>query len=107
MTLPQGAACAAHEEPASFVCDRCGDFGCVSCLFFAGGKRSICITCAEKGLGQPIPWERRSEIGNVQAFWQTTKLCMFSPTRFFCTPTTQEDSLSAIAYGVVAVTVGL
>ncbi len=106
-SLLEGAACAAHEAHATFICTRCGDFGCAECLFSAVKGSQTCATCAAKGLGEAIPWERRTEVGNIRAFWQTAKICMTSPARFFRTPTTHENVLAAVAHGVASVTIGL
>ena len=103
----EGASCGAHGAAATFVCTRCGDFGCAACLFSSVTGREVCATCAAKGLGEPIPWERRAEVGNVRAFWQTAKLAMGEPTRFFRTPTTQDSVIGAVVHGVLSVTVGL
>jgi hypothetical protein len=92
---------------ASFVCTRCGTFGCRACTFSAVAKREVCRACAQKGLGEPIPWERRKELGNWRAFWSTVQLCSRSPTAFFRTPTTQASSLGAVAHGVLSHTLGL
>lgn len=107
--LPPGARCAVHEEAdAVFVCGRCGTFGCLACVF-AGTDRgtAICRACAARGLPEPIPWERRRELGWIRAFWQTTKLVSAQPTRFFATPTTESGLLGPMLYAVLAYTVGL
>lgn len=106
--LLQGASCAVHEDAeASFVCTRCGNFGCASCAFSAVSKREVCNACAQKGLGEPIPWERRKELGTWRAFWRTTQLASRTPTAFFRTPTTQPSPLGAMVHGVATYTVGL
>lgn len=92
---------------ASFVCTRCGTFGCPACVFSAVDEREVCQACAQKGLGEPIPWERRKELGNWRAFWTTVRLCSRSPTAFFRTPTTQASSLGAVAHGILSHTLGL
>lgn len=106
--LPAGASCAVHEgASASFLCTRCGSFGCEACEFTRLAKREVCVACAQKGLGEPIPWERRKELGTWRSFWQTVRLASRSPTRFFRTPTTQPSVMSAVAHGVAASTFGL
>lgn len=106
--LPAGATCAVHEgEGASFVCTRCGSFGCEACAFSRVKDREVCVVCAQKGLGEPVPWERRKELGTWSAFWQNVRLASWSPTRFFRTPTTQPSVMSAVAHGVAASTFGL
>src|SRR5690606_33426595 len=104
----EGATCAVHEgAEASFTCTRCGCFGCDACAFSRVKDREVCAACADKGLGEPVPWERRKELGTWRAFWQTVKLASRSPTRFFRTPTTQPSVMGAVAHGVAASTVGL
>lgn len=106
--LLAGASCEVHEGAAAgFVCTRCGTFGCAECVFSAVPAREVCRACAQKGLGEPIPWERRKEIGNWRAFWQTVRLASRSPTAFFRTPTTQPSSIGAVAHGVATYTVGI
>jgi len=105
--VPLGASCATHDSDASFVCTRCGNFGCGECIFSAIEGREVCVGCASKGLGKPIPWERRKEVGTIKAFWETSKLCLKSPALFFRTPTTHENVFAAVAHGTIAVTIGL
>lgn len=106
--LPEGAACAVHPESAAlFVCTRCGTFGCDACVFSRVEKREVCKTCASKGLGEPIPWERRSEIGWWRSFWKTVRLASRSPSAFFRTPTTERSAFGAVAHGTLTVLLGL
>lgn len=106
--LLAGATCAVHLElDASFVCTRCGTFGCGECAFSTIQGREVCRACAQKGLGEPIPWERRKEVGNWRAFWLTVRLASRSPTAFFRTPTTQPNALGAVLHGVASYTVGV
>ncbi|MCA9604103.1 MAG: YIP1 family protein [Myxococcales bacterium] len=105
--LPSGASCGLHDVEATFTCTRCGDFGCAECLFSSVKDRQVCATCAAKGLGEPIPWERRKELGNLRSFWLTAKLAMTQPARFFRTPTTHDNIGAALMHGVLSVTVGL
>lgn len=92
---------------AAFLCTRCGTFGCAACAFSTVAQREVCRACAQKGLGEPIPWERRKEIGTWRAFWSTVRLASRSPTAFFRTPTTQASALGAVAHGAASYTVGL
>lgn len=106
--LLRGASCALHEgADASFLCTRCGSFGCPSCAFSAVPEREVCSACAQKGLGEPIPWERRKELGTWRAFWRTAQLASRTPTAFFRTPTTQASPLGAMIHGVATYTFGL
>lgn len=106
--LPEGATCAVHAgTDARFVCTRCGSFGCEACCFATVKARSVCQACADKGLGHPIPWERRTELGIWRAFWDTVRLSSRSPTRFFRTPPTREGVFGAVAHAVIASTLGV
>lgn len=108
LSLPPGAACALHpERAASFVCARCGTFGCTDCQFSWVKKRGTCAACAAQGLGEPIPWERRKELGTWTAFWRTARLASRSPTAFFRTPTTTESAVPALSHAVISFTVGM
>jgi hypothetical protein len=91
---------------ALFTCSRCGTFACDECLFSRLPAREICRSCAAKGLGEPIPWERRAELGRVKAFLETTKTVMRAPRAFFRTPETEQGLLWPGIYGIVAYTVG-
>lgn len=90
-----------------FVCSRCGSFGCPECVFSAVKKREVCQSCAGAGLGEVIPWERRKEIGNWDAFWRTCTLSLRQPTRFFKTPSTHEGVGAAVGHGVLTYTFGM
>jgi hypothetical protein len=103
----QGALCGVHPEVvARFVCVRCGTFGCASCAFSTVPSREVCAACAAKGMGEPIPWERRRELGNWRAYWRTTRAVLQTPTAFFRTPTTQPSVVAAVVHGVLSSTIG-
>jgi hypothetical protein len=102
-----GTPCAVHtDESAAFVCIRCGSFGCAACAFSPLRERTICKTCAERGLAEPIPWERRKELGFWKALSQTTRAVCARPTRFFRTPFIADDMGSSLYYGTVMYTLG-
>jgi hypothetical protein len=92
---------------ATFLCRRCGSFGCEACLFSPVEGREVCDACAAQGLGEAIPWERRKTLGTWKAFWATVRLASRSPRAFFRTPTTQASVLPALIHGVASFTVGL
>ncbi|MDQ3037169.1 MAG: YIP1 family protein [Myxococcota bacterium] len=108
----QGARCAVHPaQEARFTCARCGTFGCVDCLF--GGapppgvaRHQVCRACAKDGLDEPVPWERRKELGLWRAFVDTTRLASRSPTRFFRTPAIERGATGAILYAMAAYAAG-
>lgn len=108
----RGGLCAVHpDEAAAFTCDRCGSFGCGACRF--GGmpapgveRAAFCVACARDGLDEPIPWERRAELGWWRAFVETTRLASMHPTRFFRTPTLERGAMGGLLYGVAANCVG-
>lgn len=105
--VPPGARCAVHPDvDAAYLCSRCGSFACEACAFSRVPERAICTTCAEGGLAEPIPWERRKEIGTWRALMQTTKLASTSPTEFFRTPATQEGLVWPVVYGIAVYTIG-
>jgi hypothetical protein len=107
--LPEGAACAMHPEAgAAFVCKRCGSFACEElCAFSKLEGREVCRACASKGLGEPIPWERRKAVGSWRAFWQTVRLVTRKPAAFFRTPTTDGSVLGSVVHGTLSYTIGL
>ena len=112
ISLPEGARCGLHAaETARFACERCGTFGCGACLF--GGEPppgvmrvQVCRACASEGLSEPIPWERRKELGWWRAFVDTTRLVCLSPERFFRTPSIERGAAGGLFYGVAAYAVG-
>jgi hypothetical protein len=99
--------CAQHPEiGASFTCTRCGSFGCPGCVFSALADQEICQACAAQGLGEPIPWERRRELGTWKAFWRTTRLASRRPREFFRTPATTRGAILPVLYGVAVYAFG-
>ncbi|UJR84264.1 YIP1 family protein [Sandaracinus amylolyticus] len=109
----EGAHCGVHEaRDARFTCERCGTFGCAECRF--GGEPpenapprfAICVACAKDGFAEPIPWERRKELGIRHAFIETTKLATREPTRFFRTPAIEKGPTGALFYGLGAYALG-
>jgi hypothetical protein len=107
LTRPEGAACANHPDvTARVTCSRCGTYACDACVFSWIPQKEICRSCAAGGLGEPIPWERRREIGWWKAFWQTTKLASREPVKFFRTPPTEQGLWWPVLYGALAYTVG-
>jgi hypothetical protein len=106
--VPAGATCAVHPDAyATFVCSRCGTFGCGECVFSSVEKREVCKACAAKGLGQPIAWEQRKELGTWRAFWETAWVAMTKPTAFFRTPSTDSSLLLPVVHGTLSAIVGL
>ncbi|MFK7989008.1 MAG: hypothetical protein AB8I08_23525 [Sandaracinaceae bacterium] len=108
IAVPAGAKCAVHpNDGAVFGCVRCGSYGCEACCFSDVNGIATCRDCADLGLGRPVPWEQRKEIGRIRAFWETTKLASRSPTRFFRTPTTVPSVMSAVGHAMLTSTIGL
>lgn len=102
-----GAYCATHADVSAIVvCSRCGNYACTACTFARGRRRSVCRACAEGGLDDLVPWERRKELGLWRAYWQTTRLVLASPTRFFRTPSSESGFGSGLLYSAAAATVG-
>ena len=94
------------DEAAVFLCTRCGSYGCGQCQFSAVAGREVCRACAQHGLGHPIPWEQRKELGNISAFWRTSMLVIRRPTKFFRTPTLHKGTLGAVMHGVLTYSLG-
>ncbi len=94
------------ERAAVFTCSRCGSYACEACAFSSLAGREICRACAAGGLAEPIPWERRAELGRIRAFWETTKILMRSPMALFRTPTTENGMMGAAIYGIAVYTLG-
>ncbi|MBL8921588.1 MAG: YIP1 family protein [Myxococcaceae bacterium] len=96
------AQCARHpDRVATSVCPRCGAFTCAECN--ADG-RSLCPACQQTtgtaGFAPtPTPWERRAELGFVQAVWQTWKQTVFEPAKFWAQHDPNGPGLDAFLYG--------
>jgi hypothetical protein len=105
--LPAGARCAVHDAAAAeLICTRCGTFACNECIFSRVPRREVCRACASEGMEEPVPWERRKEIGTIRAFFATTKLVNRTPTRFFRTPATESGPVWPVIYGISIYTFG-
>ena len=77
-----GTRCPLHPlEAATGTCSRCGTFGCDRCLQDHDGQW-VCDSC-RGDRAEGLPWSRRSELGMVNAAWQTVKLVSASPSRAF------------------------
>ncbi|MBI3181791.1 MAG: YIP1 family protein [Myxococcales bacterium] len=79
-----GPACALHPDRASTgPCARCGSFMCEECSL--GRQSQLCPKCRALAGGErePTPWERRAELGLVQALWQTWKKTILTPEKFW------------------------
>ncbi len=113
-TIPADApACplcgtAFQEEQAEGNCPRCG------AQMLPG--HAFCVHCQSEGEGtQPSPWDRRHEIGTIQAIKETTKGVMLHPGQFFKSihPTGNHGStlgygaLLGSVYGMAAQLIGL
>lgn len=82
---PSAAQCAVHPDRDSVgTCEHCGAFSCEDCLGRLDG-RLICRACVDQGRiqGGAPPWERREELGAVNAAWMTLKEVTFHPIEFF------------------------
>lgn len=95
------AQCALHPQlAATSVCPRCGAFTCATCN---PDGRSLCPACqqvtgavAARG---PTPWERRAELGLVQAVWQTWRATVLEPAKFWPQLDPQGPPVDAFLYG--------
>lgn len=76
---PEQPACAWHPERPGAPCPRCGTFACDECLGPATAAVRLCPTCRAREAAQPLPWDRREEIGMWRAFFRTAWSFMFSP----------------------------
>lgn len=98
------AQCALHpDRAATSVCPRCGAFTCTECN---PDGRSQCPSCQQvTGAGSstptPTPWERRAELGLVQAVWQTWKQTMLEPKKFWAELDPNGPGMDAFLYGWV------
>lgn len=80
------------EQAASFTCTACEKHGCDACAFWPTAVDMHCKYCARNGLVEPVPWERRKNLGMFRAAVRTSKLVILSPSRFFCTPSILDAS---------------
>jgi hypothetical protein len=61
---------------------------------------------AAKRLPEPIPCERRKEIGRIRALIDTTRVLLRTPVAFHQTPPTEDGPLGAAMYGLAIYTLG-
>lgn len=102
-----GSRCGAHPAlPAAFVCERCGDYACQSCLFAEGALGPICARCGARDGGERVAWERLREIGLWAAFWKSSREILTSPTAFFQTTPRPGAGVAALGYGVLTYVLG-
>lgn len=103
------AQCATHpDRAATSVCPRCGAFTCAECN---PDGRSLCPACQQvtgtsSAQIRPTPWERRAELGLVQALWQTWKETIFEPGNFCTSLDPQGPALDAFFYGWIITAIG-
>jgi hypothetical protein len=96
------AQCAKHpDRAATSVCPRCGAFTCAECN---PDGRSQCPACLQVTgtpgfTATPTPWERRAELGLVQAVWQTWKQTIFEPGKFWAQHDPNGPGMDAFLYG--------
>jgi hypothetical protein len=75
---PGDAVCAKHASvPAVAPCDRCGTFYCGVCLSRSSDGKLYCEACRTRNVA--LPWDRRSELGMLKAWWQTSTLLLRAP----------------------------
>ncbi|MBL8935881.1 MAG: YIP1 family protein [Archangium sp.] len=106
---PTAAQCALHpDRAATSVCPRCGAFTCAECN---PDGRSQCPTCQQvtgtsSSTPTPTPWERRAELGLVQAVWQTWKQTMLEPKKFWAELDPNGSPMDAFLYGWLITSAG-
>jgi hypothetical protein len=97
----QRGQCARHpERVADTVCPRCGNFTCPECNPDGVSRCPSCLALGDNAVQtQPTDWERRSELGFAQGFFQTWKKSLLEPKTFW--PSVQPDgpALDAFLYG--------
>lgn len=52
--------------------------------------------------GEPTPWERRSERGLLQGYWETWKAVMFNPEQFWNRASPQGSMWDALSFAWIA-----
>ncbi|MFL5358580.1 YIP1 family protein [Archangium sp.] len=55
--------------------------------------------------GEPTPWERRSELGLVQGYWETWKTVMFNPEKFWNRASPQGSLWDALSFAWIVVAI--
>src|SRR4029079_4085298 len=101
-----GARCAIHPDSAATdICARCGAFACVRCLKVDLQGRGVCESCflREGANVWDVPWERRSELGLMKGYWETTKATFEAPTLAYAglKPTT-GNMWDPISYSIIS-----
>lgn len=97
------AACATHPERRALQpCARCGAFACLECLRSGADQKPVCFSCAERVGVDLLPWDRRSELGTLRAFWQTCWGTISRPAPFF-EPARPEGTIgSSVLFALLA-----
>ncbi len=94
-------ACARHPETAGVPCPRCGTFSCARCLVRLPDGSELCVDCSARQ-SQLLPWDRRSELGTLRAFWQTSVQVLSRPTVTFGTASPSGTVGSSLGFTVLA-----
>ncbi|HEY0881682.1 MAG TPA: hypothetical protein VGD87_09135, partial [Archangium sp.] len=80
LSLPVGAGdalCAVHPDVKAIgACNRCGTFGCATCLAQRGNDW-LCSACINRV--QALPWDEREQLGLWRAWWRTSVMMISSP----------------------------
>ena len=106
--------CTNHPEQVEGIklCSRCRRPFCQDCLVELQGA-PVCANCKQEvvkdvrsgvttdvvGETRPSPWDRRAEIGFVQAIKETTAGVMLHPRRFFASIHPTGDHAPTLGYG--------
>jgi hypothetical protein len=94
--------CAVHaDRAATAVCPRCGAFTCTVCNPDGQTQCPSCqqVTGQRGAMPTPTPWERRGELGLVQAVWQTWRMTILEPASFLNQLDPNGPAMDAFLYG--------
>lgn len=77
------ASCAIHSDtPATGTCPRCGNFVCGRCELDDAKQCPACVKLVGATNRVVLPWERRAELGVIQAFFAQAKLAVLKPGEY-------------------------
>ena len=99
--------CKIHQDkPVTDSCVHCGRGVCVSCAATLSGK-TYCLECiklidaSSAGKMKELDWEKRNQIGFLQALFKTWINVFFHPKRFFSNMPTKAGIGGPLLFAVI------
>lgn len=98
------ALCAVHPDVKAIgACNRCGTFGCGTCLTQRGNDW-LCSACLNRV--QALPWDEREQLGLWRAWWRTSVQMISNPGQTLATAPPDASFGSSMLYAFLSSIVG-